>query len=216
MTIGQLDIFNGALRVLGERKLATLTEAREPQRVLTDIWNEGKGSTRAMLEKGLWNFACRSQQLTYSPSITPPFGYQFAFNKTSDWVRTAQVCSDPYYNDPLTQYDDEAGYLFANLPNIYVKFVSDDAAYGNNYSLWPQAFIEYYEHYMAWRSCFRITQNKGKQDDIERDMDHLGIKARNLNAMDEPAKFFPQGSWSSARQGRSNYRNRENNNSSVW
>lgn len=214
MTISQLDIFNGALRILGERKLASLSEAREPQRVLTDIWNEGKGAPRAMLEKGQWNFAIRSAQMTYSPSITPPSGYQFAYNKGTDWVRTAAVCSDPYYNQPLTQYEDEAGFLFCDLSSIYVKWVSDDPSYGLNMTLWTQEFILYFEYYMAWRSCLRITQNKEKEMMIAKDMDKQGMKARSLEAMDEPAKFMPPGSWSSARRGR--YTCRQRNDGGGW
>jgi hypothetical protein len=215
MTISQLDLFNGALLLLGERKLASLSEAREPQRVLTQVWNEGKGATRAMLEKGLWKFAIRSSLMTYSPSITPSFGYQFAFNKQSDHVRTAAVCTDPYFNQPLTQYDDESGYLYCDFSTIYVKWVSDDPSYGNNLSLWTQAFIEYFEHFLAWRSAFRITLNKEKEADMAKKMETAGIKARSLDAMDGPAKFMPTGTWVSARRGRFVQRNRENQ-SGSW
>ena len=37
----RLDVYNGALRRLGSRRLASLTENREPRRVLDDIWNNG-------------------------------------------------------------------------------------------------------------------------------------------------------------------------------
>jgi hypothetical protein len=213
MTVDQLSLFNGALLRLGERKLASLTEAREPQRVLTDIWNDGNGAIQTMLEKGLWHFAMRSQQLTYSPSVTPPFGYQFAYNKSTDWVRTAAVCMDPFYNQPLTQYDDEAGYLFCNLNTIYVKFVSKDASYGYNMALWPQAFIEYFECYLAMRGAKRITQSPAKEAEAEKAFKEQGTLARSLNAMDEPAKFFPAGSWTTARRGRFTARRQ---NSETW
>lgn len=210
MTVSQLSLYNGGMRLLGERKLASLTEAREPQRILTDIWNDGPGAIRAMLEKGLWNFAMRSESMTYSPSVTPSFGYQYAFNKGTDWVRTASVCSDPYFNCPITQYDDEAGFLFCDLQTIYVKFVSDDPSYGNNLSLWTAAFIEYFEGYLAFKSAFRITQSREKEADMEKKMEKFGIKARNLDAMDEPAKFMPRGTWTTARRGRNFSQSREN------
>lgn len=209
MTVSQLSLFNGALRILGERSLASLTENREPQRILTAIWNDGPGATQAMLEKGFWNFAIRSMQMTYSPSVQPPFGYQFAYNKQTDWVRTAAVCTDPYYNQPLTQYDDEAGFLFCDPSTIYVKYVSNDASYGLNMSLWTAAFISYFEHYLAHKAAFRITMSKQKEMDVERAMEKAGIVARNLDAMDEPAKFMPSGTWSGARRGRFTQRNRD-------
>lgn len=201
MTVSQLSLYNGALRLLGERKLGSLAEAREPQRILTDIWTDGNGAIQAMLEKGFWKFATRSAQLNYSPSITPPFGYKFAFNKSTDWVRTMAVCSDPYFNQPLTMYDDEAGFLYSDYTTIYVKFVSNDPSYGLNWSIWTQAFIEYFESYLAWRSAFRITLSKEKELKVEKTMDKLGIRARSLDALDGPTKFSPSGSWTGARRG---------------
>lgn len=215
MTESQLSLFNGALRILGERKLASLTEAREPQRVLTDIWNDGKGAIWAMLEKGFWKFAIRSASMTYSPSITPSFGYQFAFNKGTDWVRTVAVCSDPYFNQPLTQYDDEGGYLYCDFSTIYVKWVSNDASYGGDTTKWTEKFINYFEHYLAYRGCFRITMNKAKEADIKKDYESAGVEARSHDAIEGPTKFMPTGSWAGARRGRFSFRNR-NNDSGYW
>lgn len=206
MTVSQLSLYNGALRKMGERKLASLAENRSPRRVLDDIWNDGPGAIQAMLEKGLWHFAMRVQELTYSPSVTPAFGLTYAFNKTTDWVRTAAVCVDSRFNIPLTQYEDQAGFLFADLQNLYVKFVSNDASYGLNWSLWPAAFIDYFEDYLAWKGALRITQSKEIEAKMEKQMDKSGVLARNLNAMDEPAKFMPEGGWAASRRGNSGRR----------
>jgi len=58
----QLSIYNGALNILGERKLADLDENREPRYELDDIWDNEM--IDRVLQFGLWNFAARSVELT--------------------------------------------------------------------------------------------------------------------------------------------------------
>ena len=133
MATTRLKLYNEALiTFLGERALGSLAENREPRRVLDAVWDNG--AIDYCLEQGLWNFATRAQQITYSPSVEPPFGYRYAFTKPDDYVRTAAVCSDERFNCPLTQYADEGGFWFADLDTLYVKYVSDDDQYGYDLS----------------------------------------------------------------------------------
>lgn len=199
MATGQLKLYNGALTVLGERKLASLAENREPRRVLDTFWDDD--AIRYLLGRGLWNFAMRTLRIDYDSGIEPDFGYRRAFPKPDDWVRTAALCSDEYFRSPLTECADEQGYWFADLDQIYVKIVSDDGDYGGDYSLWPTNFTIYAEHWLAWRACNRITQSKTLKADIERDMKRLLAEARATDAMNEPAGVPPAGGWTSARRG---------------
>jgi hypothetical protein len=49
-----------------------------------------------------------------------------------------------------------------------------------------------------------LTQNQGKRDGLERDAEVWLTKAKSTDAMDEPTKFLPEGSWTRARRGRGN------------
>src|SRR3546814_15520749 len=89
MTATQLSLYNGALRLCGEAKLANLTEDREPRYVLDDVWDDG--ALRHCLQQGLWNFAMRTVEAEYSPSVEPSFGFRRAFDKPIDWVRPAAM-----------------------------------------------------------------------------------------------------------------------------
>jgi hypothetical protein len=44
-----------------------------------------------MLAKGMWNFAIRSVELHEDEDVEPLFGYQYAFSKPDDWVRTVSI-----------------------------------------------------------------------------------------------------------------------------
>lgn len=196
----RLSLYNAALRHLGSRELASLSENRESRRVLDGVWNSGLVNT--LLETGLWNFAIRAVRLEYTPSIAPDFGYARAFAKPDDFVRTAAVCSEEFFNLPLTQYADEAAYWFSDLDPLYVKYVSNDADYGGNLTQWPPGFTRWAETYLAHRVAKRLTGSDSAMADMLKLQDRLLIDAKSRDAMAEPTAFPPQGSWVRARSQR--------------
>lgn len=198
----KLTLFNGALRELGERKLGSLSENREARRVLDSIWDAD--GVKTCLAAGLWNFAIRSVMVDYSPSVEPDFGYRRAFDKGGDWIRTAAVCEDEFFKSPLLNYNDEAAYIFADLDTIYVQYVSDDNDYGGDLANWAPNFVRYVEAWLAARAAMPLTQSTQRRDDMERLAEVWLTKAKSTDAMDEPTKFPPPGTWSRARHGRGN------------
>lgn len=199
MAVTQLQLYNGALRECGERSLASLAEARPPRYYLDEIWNDGTGAIDKVLEEGLWNFAIRTVAVTYDVGIAPPFGYQRAFAKPTDFIRTSAVCSDEYFNNPLTRYRDEAGYWLADLDTLYIRYVSNDANFGNNWALWSPSFITFFECWLAWKIIKRVTQDKQAHKDAELAMKRARLEARSRDAQAEGAQFMPRGAWVSAR-----------------
>lgn len=199
----KLAIYNGALRRLGSRRLASLAENREPRRVLDDIWGAGDKIARDVLELGDWNFAIKSVEGVYSPSVEPPFGHTRAFNKPDDFRRLSALSADPYFRLSLTasEYSDEAGYWFTDHDVIYIRYVSDDTDYGRDSSKWTGAFTDYLEAKMAWEACERITNSTSKRDRLERDMAMALKTAKSHDAMNEGVKFPQPTSWQTARQG---------------
>lgn len=195
----KLTIYNGALSILGERKLSALTENREPRYKLDDVWDNDL--IRRVLQMGQWNFAKRTVELQASPSVTPSFGYQFAFDKPSDFVRTMAVCHDEYMNIPITRYSDEASWWFCDQETIYVAYVSDDTQWGSDLTLWPPNFTEMVEHYMAYKAGPRIKGVDVSTQTLGRLWKGWLAEAKATDAMEQPAKFPPKGGWARSRQG---------------
>lgn len=196
----KLSLYNGALRILGERKLASLTESREPRRKLDEIWDADALNT--VLEAGQWNFAIRSVALTADPSITPAFGYQYAFARPDDFVRVAGVCEDEFFDIPLKRYTFEGGYWRCDLQTLYVRYVSNDSHFGGDYSLWPPTFARYAEAWLAEQAALGITQDANKKALAEAARKRFLTDASGNDAMEQPPKFKPRGSWTNARGGR--------------
>lgn len=193
----KLSLYNDALLILGERSLSSLSEAREPRRALDEAYD---AALAFCLERGFWNHAMRSVQADSSASVVPTFGYSYAFTKPSDLRRVHSVSAYETMDPPLLQYVDETNYWYANSDPIYVRYVSDDVAYGGDLSLWPETYANYVAHRLAFRTCNRITGQK-PDNDLRNDMRRALSDARSKDAMDEPPGFPPRGTWIRARGG---------------
>lgn len=192
----RLSIYNAALRLLGERRLAGLTEDREPRYLLDDVWD--RDGIRRCLEAAEWGFATRAQSLISSPSYGPAFGYEFAFEKPPDFVRLVAISSTPGA-PPFRDYEDQGGLLFASVDPIYVRYVSDDNAFGRDYSLWTEQFFDFVAAYFAHEIVATLTASESKIERVERAMAKAELNAASLDAMGRPSVRLPFGSWSNAR-----------------
>lgn len=201
----RLRIYNGALLLAGDRQLASLTEDREPRHLLDSVWDDG--GVRYCLEQAQWFFAMRSTRLDYDPAIAPDWGYHRAFAKPSDWVITSGVFEDEFMKTPLVEYADEVGYWFSEFDQIFVKYVSDDSAFGGDLSRWPPTFTEYVKAYFAGRIVHKLMASReklvfllgppGREDRgwIARAL----MIAKNKAAMTQPVTFPARGTWAQAR-----------------
>lgn len=197
----QLLLYNRALRILGERRLSSLTEKQPSRYYLDQVWDEG--GVRYCLSRGLWNSAMRTIQIEYDSSIDPDFGFSRAFTKPSDWVRTAAFASDPYFRNPLTDgYADEGSYWFADLDTVYVKYVSDDSSYGNDLTLWTEGFFKYVATYFAYEIQPNLSSSNADEKVTEEKLKKALSNARTEDGQNEPTRTPPYGSWVRARTGR--------------
>ncbi len=194
--MAKLDTYNAALSKLGERRLASLTENREPRRELDVHWS---ANAAYCLEAALWNFAIRAVEVESSPSVTPTFGYTFAFEKPDDWIRTASLSDNDRFDPPLNEYRDEAGFWWADSDPLYVTFVSNDTSYGMDLSLWPESYADYVATRLARLACKKITGSSDMVADLRREETKTRASAISKDAMNEGAKFRPLGTWVQSR-----------------
>ncbi len=192
----QLTVYNGALRNLGQRRLASLTENVPARHELDAVWADD--FIESVLEQGLWNFATRTTRRDYAAEIEPDFGFRRAFLKPDDFVRTAMVAGDEYFASPLSAYADEQGYWFCDLDELYVSYVSSDDSYGADLSLWPPSFTRFAEVYLAYRIAPAIAP-KMYDTVFKLQRRHL-VEARSRDAMNQPTQMLPAGDWVQARR----------------
>lgn len=199
MTTTKLSLFNGALRELGSRKLASLSENRESRRVLDDIWTGG--FVDEVLETAQWTFAMRAIEIASDPSASPDFGFRYKFTKPDDWVKTSYVCTDEDFNTPCLDYADENDAWWSNQDTLYIKYVSNDSAYGADLSLWTPSVVTFAEMLLARKACKRLTQSDSDEEMLYKKLSKAKKEALSRDAMKGPAKFAPRGRWASSRLG---------------
>lgn len=207
MATSRLKLYNRALEVCGERAIASLTVNEESRFILDGIWDSGAAANYC-LEQAQWKFAMRAAQFDYDTGFSAEFGYSRAFQKPTDWRVTSAVCTDEYFNSPLTQYADEAGYWFADMDTIYVKYVSSDELYGLDFAKWPETFTEYVAHYLARRAAPRMPGDKDADRILKKEALALDV-AKNRDAMAGPTTFPARGSWLASRFGRGGINRRD-------
>lgn len=197
----KLSLYNLALGHLRQRRLGSLSDANEPRRVLDDFYPQ---VVAECLAEGLWKFMTRSVRIDASASITPSFGWAYAFAIPDDWVRTIQISDGETFDPPLLDYVEEAGYWYANSTPLFVRLVSNDTSYGMDLSLWPANFTGFVAFYLAEYSCGRITGSddllKGEQGIIRRTY-KAKIRAKATDAMNDPPGQPPMGTWARSRRG---------------
>lgn len=188
----KLSLYNGALLFIAESKLSALTDDDEKRHLLDLVFD--RGGIKSVLQQGLWNFAVRTQKLEASTSITPSFGHQYAFDKPSDFVRTVEISLGERFNDPLLNYQQEGSYFFLDHDELYIRYVSNGSGYGGDYSLWPESFSRFAEAWFGHQISMKL-KNRADQKTLKSDMRDLRSEARSNDAMEEPTRFPPTGSW---------------------
>lgn len=199
----KLTVYNLVLGELIERRLSSLTENREPRRVLDDHWSQ---EVAYCMGEALWNFMIRTVQQDASSTVTPAFGYLYAFVLPTDFVRTVTTSGNADLDPPFRDGElaVEAVYLYTNVTPIYHSYVSNDPLYGMNLGAWPPVFTDYVVKRLARQTCKRITGKDalllGPQGLIAEER-KARLNARSKDAMNMPTKSAPTGSWVRSRGG---------------
>jgi hypothetical protein len=204
----KLSIWNGALNILKQRRVTSTTDDVEARYVLDDVWDRDFIDT--ILEKGLWNHAMVTVLIDADTSYTDPLGAGWnRFTIPDDYVRAAGIFTNGNFTDPDLSYKEEAGAIYSTQSTIYMRYISNGASYGADYSLWPKSFTRFAEYYLAWLASGRLVDSDAERQEVERLAQRALTEARSRDAMKEPTTFPPESSWNRARSGRWSNRSRK-------
>lgn len=195
----RLSLYNGALLECGERDLASLSENREPRRLLDRVWDNGL--VDLVLEKGQWKFAKRTVLLVPDAGHETGFGMANTFTRPDDFIRPIGVWSDESLTTPFLQYQTEGRLWFADVDEMYVSYVSNSPTHGGDLSSWPAGFARAVELYLASRIVQRLTHDENAEKFLLAKANAAFTAARSDDALENPTTFLPSGKWSAARRG---------------
>jgi hypothetical protein len=198
----RLALYNGALRILGQRKLSTLTDSVESRRLLDDCYDE---VVQRCSEAGMWNFMGVSVAIEASVDVEPEFGYSYAVEKPSDWLRTVAVSGNGNFDPPLGpgEYVDEGEYWNCNVDPLYVRYISDDDTAGGDLSLWTAHFTKAVQYELAFEIAPHLTSmSASAMQELERRMISAMRDAKSKDAMNQAPERPPSGRLVRSRGGR--------------
>jgi len=236
-------VYNGALRMLGKRLITNFDDRTIARRIYdanpkTNAQGQGPAPTlpandveaemvlrrlidecydealEYMLAQGLWNFASRTIAIEHETSVEPAFGYNYTFEKPSDFIRLVAISAAGDMWPTLPDYTDEGGYWNANVDPLYVQYVSDGSSYGADTSLWPITFKKAFEAYLATQVAMdpMAGLSAAKMELLQKQATLLLRDARAKDAANQAAMAPPPGRLTQARSGRfvTNNQRREN------
>lgn len=193
----KLDIFNGALVHLGERSLSSLSENTPARYDLDAAWDSGV--VDFCLREGLWTFAARVSKFSAATDIEPEFGYSFAFELPDDFIKLDGLFTDEYLRIALQNFQREQNFLFCASEEIYMRYISNDASFGGNYSIWPDDFKDYVQTYLAFKACMKITGSDKTYLRLEKQVAKYKLEAKSRDSFEKPTRYPARSNWTRAR-----------------
>lgn len=193
----KLQIYNGALRRLGNPLLISLAQETSSRRYLDNVWDEGLMDF--VLDRGKWSFAKRTLRISFSTTLIPQFGLRYAFPQPDDFVKLVGIWIDSRARVPLLNYQYERGVFYADQDHIFLQYVSNDPTYGGNIAVWPNAFTQYVQTYMALQVEPFITNNIRMNNELEKDLIIAERMALTSDGLNKPIQINPIGTWNRAR-----------------
>lgn len=159
------------------------------------------------LEQGLWNFATRTVQAEASDDIESQFGFNFVFEKPSDYAgRLVALSGNEYFRPPLEHYHEDGGlegYFFADQDPLYIRYISNSSDYGLNLGAWPATFTRAVEYEIADRVAPHITNmSAAEKDELRKDKIRALRDARSKDALNQAPERPPVGRLVRSRRGR--------------
>lgn len=185
----KLGIYNEVLRAIGDLRLTSLTEDTEARYVLDDAWSD---AVEFCFTEGLWNFATKTEEISANTALTPIPGFDYAFDKPANWLRTITIAPDSNFSIEAT-YKDEGGKLYANTDTLYIRYISGVLA--STPEQWPPAFSRVVSAYLAKECCERISGSNTDGDRLAAVYKDALASSKNKDAMDQSKMIMRAGNW---------------------
>lgn len=175
----KLGVYQDALRLLGDVRLATTSDDVESRYALDDAWDD---AIVYMLRYAPWRFALATTDPTQSGAGVG--GFTYGFTKPADWLRTHAIFVDASGRECPVDVKEQAGSWSANVDSITVRYISDDYTDPGD---WTENFASALAAYLAFTCCERITGDAERTEKLGEYARSEANRAASLDADPEDA-----------------------------
>lgn len=182
MTTG-VTICSNALLMLGAKPISSFAdsddnEAYSPLDRVSLCANLYPVERLAFLRQHTWSGSIKRVVLSADLN-SPPFGFQYRFQRPADWVRTVQVGQ---YEGYVPDYRTEGGYFMTDEGVFYLTYVADV-----DESKWDTLMIDVMTRRMAAVLAYPITRDAGQEQLKTQEYAQKLQEAKSIDGQDDPS-----------------------------
>ena len=198
----KLAIYKKAIRSIKQTPIGALTDDVQVRHRCDDEYD---GVLAWLLEQAFWRTAMRSAQITQNEAIDPAFAFDYAHDLPSDFVRRETISASEFLDPPLDEqiggpgYLIEGGYIWANVTPLYMRYVSNDASYGYDLTLWTDGMAEAAGLQLGSRIAPYVAASAEMAEELhEASMVRVG-RAATFDSLQQTTRRMREGTWSKVR-----------------
>lgn len=198
----KLQLYKRACIHMEQSPISSLTDNVEVRRRLDDHYDD---TLLWLMEQGFWRTGMRTVEITQNEAVLPAFSFEYAHDMPTDFVKRLVVstaeCLDPPLDDQQqgSSYLMEGGYIWANVTPVYMRYLSNDSAYGLDLTLWTEGMANACSVEFAARAATVVTGSSEKADNLHEKATLLASRAATFDAMQQPSQRHREGRWSGNR-----------------
>lgn len=126
--------------------------------------------------------------------LAAPFEYAYEIALPTDWLRNLRVFTDEE-GQTDAEYQLEGSKLYTDACPIYLKYLYNVT----DYTTMTTMFYETLALYLAWKICFRITQDKGLRQQLWEEFRRYLPITRFVDATENPVEVLGASDWVDSR-----------------
>ena len=201
-----VDICNLALDKLGQREISATgltAPATEIERVCARHYEQTK---RKVLRKYIFKFAKKYATITVSGTVTPTFGYSYAYTLPSGFLRLLTLGDVTIGDDtPPGLYDISDGHIFTNESSpIKVTYIYDAVTVAN----YDPLFIDVFTLELAAAMAVKFTLKPSLVQMLKSELLDAQLAASAISGQEKPPRRIQRSKIKDAR--RYGYHSRDN------
>lgn len=183
-----VDVCNLALDELKQAPVNSITTPLTVAEFVCSRWYDQ--SRQESLFAHPWKFGIKRIQLTPNPTTTPLFGYAYAYDLPTDYIRLVTV-GDDYIGDLKSEFEIESNQLLAVSGDVTFDGTTKDVRYifdAVDVTKFSPGFIKYLALRMALNMCNKFSISSQLKKDLKEDFAQIEIEAKAVNGQERRPK----------------------------
>ena len=187
----EVAICNAALTKVSNNRITSLTEGSTAGNLCNEMYERIRDR---LLRRHIWNFNKKRVKLAQL-STAPVFGWTYAYQLPSDWVRNIAVHADSSGLSPTHDYETEGRTILADHENLYLVYgarITD-----------PNDFDDMFREALAYALAVELAVPLAKSATLRDRMDAAFqayvMEAQTIDGQDDPPQYPPESGWADVR-----------------